>query len=50
MSENNRATSSPKVPAAKFGGKGMTVAIIVAAIITAFGLVLWGIQLTGGLV
>ncbi|MEG2478574.1 NrfD/PsrC family molybdoenzyme membrane anchor subunit [Gordonibacter sp.] len=50
MSENNQATSSPKAPAAKFGGKGMTVAIVVAAVVTVFGLVLWGVQLTGGLV
>ena len=49
MSENNRATTSPKAPAARFGGKGLNVGIAVAAIVTVVGLVLWGVQLSGGL-
>ena len=50
MSENVQATSSPQVPAAKFGGKGLNIGIAVAAVLTVVGLVLWGIQLSGGLV
>lgn len=50
MSENNQATTSPKAPAAKFGGKGLNIAIVVAAIVTVAGIVLWGVQLSGGLV
>lgn len=50
MSDTASATSSPQVPVAKFGGKGLNIAIVVAALITIGGLVLWGVQLTGGLV
>ena len=50
MTDNARATSSPKVPAAKFGGRGINAAIAVAAALTVAGLVLWGIQLSGGMV
>ncbi|MEG0322697.1 MAG: NrfD/PsrC family molybdoenzyme membrane anchor subunit [Raoultibacter sp.] len=50
MSENTQATSSPSAPAAKFGRKGLNIGIIVAAIVTVAGLVLWAIQLSGGLV
>ncbi|WP_139651720.1 NrfD/PsrC family molybdoenzyme membrane anchor subunit [Raoultibacter phocaeensis] len=50
MSENNQATTSPKAPAAKFGGKGINVGIVIAAIVTVAGIALWGVQLTGGLV
>ncbi|WP_303203335.1 NrfD/PsrC family molybdoenzyme membrane anchor subunit [Raoultibacter timonensis] len=49
MSENNRATTSPKAPAARFGGKGLNVGIAVAAVVTVAGLALWGVQLSGGL-
>ena len=49
MSENNRATTSPKAPAAKFGGKGLNIGIAVAAVVTVAGLALWGVQLSGGL-
>ena len=49
MSENIQAATSPKAPAARFGGKGINIAIIVAAIVTVAGLVLWGVQLSGGL-
>ena len=48
MSENDRATKVAKVPAAKFGGKGLTIGITVAAAVTVLGLVMWGMQLTGG--
>ncbi|OUO90842.1 polysulfide reductase [Gordonibacter sp. An230] len=50
MSENTRATSSPKAPAAKFGGRGLNVAIVVAALVTVAGLALWFAQLSGGMV
>ena len=50
MSENNRATTSPKAPAAKFGGKGLNIGIAVAAVVTVAGLALWGVQLSGGMV
>ncbi|WP_139652132.1 NrfD/PsrC family molybdoenzyme membrane anchor subunit [Raoultibacter phocaeensis] len=49
MSENNQATPSSKAPAARFGGKGINVAIVIAAAVAIAGIVLWGIQLTGGL-
>ena len=50
MSENNRATRSPKAPAAKFGGKGLNIAIVVAGLLTVMGLALWFVQLDGGMV
>ncbi|MRX83675.1 polysulfide reductase, partial [Eggerthella sp. HF-4214] len=50
MTENASAASAVKAPAAKFGGKGLTIAIAVAAIITVAGLALWVFQLTGGMV
>ena len=50
MSENNRATTSPKAPAAKFGGKGLNIGIAVAAVVTVAGLALWEVQLSGGMV
>lgn len=49
MSENTQAAQAAKAPAARFGGKGLNVGIAVAAVVTVVGLVLWGIQLTGGL-
>ncbi len=50
MSENSKATSTPQASAAKFGGTGLTVAIVAAAVVTIAGLVLWGIQLSGGMI
>ena len=50
MNEKTGATSSSKAPAAKFGGRGINVAIIVAALVTVAGLALWFVQLSGGLV
>ena len=50
MSENIQAGAPAKDPAAKFMGKGLNVGIIVAALLTVAGLVLWGVQLSGGLV
>lgn len=50
MTETNAATNTAQTPAARFGGKGLNIGIIVAAVVTVIGLVLWGIQLSGGLV
>ena len=49
MSENTQAAQAAKAPAAKFGGKGINVGIAVAAVVTIAGIVLWGVQLSGGL-
>ena len=48
MSENVSAEKSVKVSAAGFGGKGVAVAIVVAAILTVGGLALWAFQLKIG--
>ena len=50
MSENVSAGVPVKVPAARFGGRGVNIGIVVAAVVTVAGLALWGVQLTGGLV
>lgn len=50
MSENKRAASSPKAPAAGFGGRGLNIGIAVAAALTVAGLALWFVQLSGGMV
>ncbi|MEG1168145.1 MAG: NrfD/PsrC family molybdoenzyme membrane anchor subunit [Gordonibacter sp.] len=50
MSENIQAAQSPSAPAAKFGGRGLNIGIIVAAIVAVAGLALWVMQLSGGLV
>ena len=50
MTENVSAASAAKAPVSKFGGKGLNVAIAVAAIITVAGLALWFFQLSGGMV
>ena len=34
----------------RFGGKGLNIGIVVAAVVTVAGLALWGMQLSGGLV
>ena len=50
MSENKQATTSPKAPAARFGGRGLNIGIAVAAALTVAGLALWFVQLSGGMV
>ena len=50
MTENIGTASPSKAPAAKFGGKGLNIAIAVAAVVTAAGVALWGVQLAGGMV
>ena len=49
MSENAQAAKPARTPAAGFGGRGISIAIIVAAVVTVAGIILWGVQLTGGL-
>ncbi len=43
------AVSAPSAPAAK-GGKGLTIGIVVSAVVAALGIVLWMMQLSGGMV
>lgn len=43
-------SDTSKAPVAKFGGRGLNIAIAVAAAVTVAGLALWGVQLSGGLV
>ncbi len=50
MSENTGTATPPSAPAAKFGGKGINIGIGIAAVVTVVGIVLWGMQLAGGLV
>ena len=50
MSENVSAASPAKAPAARFGGRGINIGIVVAAAVAVAGLALWGVQLSGGLV
>lgn len=50
MTENVSAARPAKVPAAKFGGKGLNIAITIAAVLTVAGLALWFFQLSGGMV
>ena len=42
-------SETTNTPAVK-GGKGLTIAIAVAAVVTVLGIVLWGMQLSGGMV
>ena len=55
MSENVSAVQPPqapaaeKAPAARFGGRGMNIAIAAAAVVTAAGIGLWMFQLSQGL-
>ena len=51
MTENiATADASAKAPAAKFGGKGLNIGIVVAALVTVAGLALWVFQLSSGMV
>ncbi|WP_080799159.1 NrfD/PsrC family molybdoenzyme membrane anchor subunit [Arabiibacter massiliensis] len=43
-------SETSKAPASRFGGRGMNVAIAVAALATVVGLALWLVQLSGGMV
>ena len=46
-----RASAPEKEPRpARFGGKGLNVGIVVAAVVTVAGIALWAVQLSGGLV
>ncbi|MEG2934306.1 MAG: NrfD/PsrC family molybdoenzyme membrane anchor subunit, partial [Gordonibacter sp.] len=50
MSENISTAESVKAPAALFGGKGVNIGIVVAAVVTLVGVGLWVWQLSAGLV
>lgn len=49
MSEKTSAANAAKAPAAVFGGSGLKIAIIVAAVLTVAGIGLWIMQLAGGM-
>ena len=53
MSENKQGSACAAVsgaaPTSRFGGRGLNVAIVVAAAVTVAGLALWGVQLSGGM-
>ncbi|WP_304425758.1 NrfD/PsrC family molybdoenzyme membrane anchor subunit [uncultured Adlercreutzia sp.] len=50
MAENVSAVSSAKVPSQQSGGKGILVGIGVSAAVVAVGIVLWFVQLSGGMI
>lgn len=50
MKENNSVAKAAKLPAAKFGGRGLFIAIVVAAALVVAGVALWVYQLAGGMV
>lgn len=49
MSENTQAAQAVKAPAAKFGGRGINIGIVAAAVVALAGIALWVVQLSGGL-
>ena len=50
MTENVSAASAAAKSRQAWGGKGLTVAIAVAAVLTVVGIACWAVQLTGGMV
>ena len=50
MTDTTAAMGAASVPAPKSGKKGLTIAIAISAIIAVIGIVLWGMQLSGGMV
>ncbi|MCI8366909.1 MAG: polysulfide reductase NrfD [Eggerthellaceae bacterium] len=50
MTENVSTAGAVKAPAAKKGGAGLNIAIGVSAVITIIGLVLWFMQISGGMI
>jgi molybdopterin-containing oxidoreductase family membrane subunit len=45
------ASAAPSAPVvARWGGKGVTIAMVVCALLVVAGLALWGVQLAGGMV
>lgn len=50
MIEDVSTAGAVKAPAAAFGGGKLTAGIVVAAVIAVAGIVLWGMQLSGGMV
>ena len=50
MTENVSTASAVKAPAAKKGGAGLNIAIIVSAVVAIIGIVLWVMQMSGGMI
>ena len=50
MTDTTATASAVKAPAAKKGGAGLNIAIVVSAVLVIVGLVLWAMQLSGGMV
>ncbi len=51
MTENVSAATAVKMPASQVrGGKGLTIGIAVSAVVAVVGIVLWTMQLSGGMV
>ncbi len=50
MTENVSTAGAVKAPAAKKGGAGLNIAIGVSAVVTIIGLVLWFMQISGGMI
>ncbi len=50
MTENVSAAKAVAAPPAKKGGAGLNIAIVVSAVIAIIGIVLWAMQLSGGMI
>jgi len=50
MTEKTAAMGAAQVPAPKSGGKGLAIGIAVSAVVAVIGIVLWVVQLSGGMV
>ncbi|MCI8367243.1 MAG: polysulfide reductase NrfD [Eggerthellaceae bacterium] len=50
MTENVSTAGAVKAPAAKKGGAGLNIAIGVSAVLVVLGIVLWAMQLSGGMI
>lgn len=50
MNDNIMAQKPQSAPAGEFGGKKLNIAILAAAVLALFGVILWIVQLNGGLV
>jgi len=50
MDENATVAASIKAPSVRFGGTKLNIGIAIAALITIAGIVLWGMQLSQGLI
>ena len=50
MTENVSTAKAVAAPPAKKGGAGLNIAIGVSAVVAVIGIVLWAMQLSGGMV